>query len=78
MIEDEKILEAVDYIMTHDKLSLPLEKEVVLRGSTGNQVISTVYDSELFRREMEIELHQLSTESRNTLIADLSDAYLSA
>jgi hypothetical protein len=78
LIEGGKILEAVDYIMTHDKLSLPLKKKVVLRGSTGNQVIGTAYDSELFRREIEIELRQLSTESRNTLIASLSDAYLSA
>jgi len=78
LIRQEKVNEAIDYILAHEKLALPLIQDIVLSGSTGDQKISTEFNPELFYNEIKTSITQLSTYPEDEIIKGLFDAYQSA
>ena len=78
LIRSEDFSRALEFILSHEKLSLPLTDRINLSGSTGNQLIKCSFNRGIFHEKMASELMHLSREPRETLIVELFEAYLRA
>ena len=62
--------EAVEFIMTHEKLGLPLTKEILLSGSMGDQKVAQNFDEKVFKDKLTSYFNEIyNKEKPNTEIA---------
>ena len=52
--------EAVEFIMTHEKLGLPLTEEILLSGSMGDQKVSQNFDEKVFKGKLTSYFNEIS------------------
>ncbi len=77
-LKTKNIDKIVGVILSNDKLSLPLTKTIVLRGSTGNQEVYTDFDRSKFCSSFREILMLLSRDKGSFTIRDIFIAYNAA
>jgi hypothetical protein len=77
-LKTKNINKILGVVTSNDKLSLPLDKSIVLTGSTGNQVVETSFDRSIFCTSFEKILSDIGRGKETFSEVDIFIAYNAA